>query len=108
MRGKVSEERHFPQVALVYIGNQHKRCSLSGGRRAQAYEVIELHVARRAPNDLAVAGGLSRVLRCTRRRDNKPMRMPHDSLRNHMIGVLALGEHRASTPAQIATISQNS
>ena len=28
VRGKVSEKRHFSQVALVHIGDQRKRCSL--------------------------------------------------------------------------------
>jgi len=38
--------------------------------------------------------GLARILRRTQERQNVPLRKWHDSIRAHMPGILALGEHR--------------
>ncbi len=77
------------------------------GKLARAYQVVEeLRSALRAPNELAMADGLWHVLCRTRRRDNVPMRKLHDSLCEHMLGILALGAHRPPT-GRIEALNNN-
>ncbi len=84
-----------------------RRLFYYNGKLARAYQVVdELRVALRAPTDLDMAEGMWRVLRRTRRRDNKPMRKLHESLCTHMIGILALGEHRPPT-GRIEALNNN-
>ena len=74
---------------------------------ARAYQVLEeLRVALRAPDEQAMAEGLWHVLCRTRRRDNVPMRKLHDSLREHMLEILALGEHHPPT-GRIEALNNN-
>jgi transposase len=74
---------------------------------ARAYQVVdELRVALRAPDDTAMAKGLWHVMCRTRRRDNVPMRKLHDSLAQHMPGILALGAHRPPT-GRIEALNNN-
>lgn len=77
------------------------------GKLARAYQVVdELRTALHAPDDLAMADALWRVLLRTRRRDNLPMRKLHDSLCKHMPGILAYGEHRPPT-GRIEALNNN-
>jgi transposase len=77
------------------------------GKLARAYQVVdELRVALRAPDELTMSEGLWHVLCRTRRRDNVPMRQLHDSLCDHMPGILALGEHRPPT-GRIEALNNN-
>jgi transposase len=77
------------------------------GKLARAYQVVdELRVVLRAPDEVTMADGIWHVLLRTRRRDNVPMRKLHDSLRSHMDGILALGEHRPPT-GRIEALNNN-
>jgi len=77
------------------------------GKLARAYQVVdELRVALRAPDELTMAKGVWHVLCRTRRRDNVPMRKLHDSLIEHMEGILALGEHQPPT-GRIEALNNN-
>lgn len=77
------------------------------GKLARAYQVVEeLRATLRAPDDVAMADGLWHVLNRTRRRSNVPMRKLHDSLRKHMPGILALGEHHPPT-GRIEALNNN-
>jgi transposase len=77
------------------------------GKLARAYQVVdELRVALRAPDELTMATGVWHVLCRTRRRDNVPMRKLHDSLIEHMEGILALGEHQPPT-GRIEALNNN-
>lgn len=74
---------------------------------ARAYQVVdELRVVLKAPDDTAMAQGMWHVLCRTRRRDNVPMRKLHDSLAEHMAGILALGAHRPPT-GRIEALNNN-
>jgi len=57
-------------------------------------------------DDTAMAEGMWHVLCRTRRRDNVPMRKLHDSLAEHMAGILALGAHRPPT-GRIEALNNN-
>ncbi len=62
---------------------------------AAAYQVKEeLRGVLAAPDEHAMAKGMARILRRTQRRANTHMRRLHESLRNHLPQILALGEHR--------------
>jgi transposase len=74
---------------------------------ARAYQVVdELRVVLRAPDDTTMAEGMWHVLCRTRRRANVPMRKLHDSLAQHMPGILALGAHRPPT-GRIEALNNN-
>jgi transposase len=74
---------------------------------ARAYQVVdELRVVLRAPDDTAMAEGMWHVLCRTQRRDNVPLRKLHDSLAEHMVGILALGAHRPPT-GRIEALNNN-
>lgn len=47
-----------------------------------------------APDEAAMAKGMSRILRRTQRKANVQMRKLHDSLRRHLPRILALGKYR--------------
>lgn len=62
---------------------------------AAAYQIKEeLRGVLRAPDEEAMAKGMTRILRRTQRRSNKPVRKLHESLRNHLPEILALGKYR--------------
>jgi transposase len=62
---------------------------------ATAYQIKEeLRGVLRAPDDTAMAKGMARILRRTQRTANVPMRKLHESLRDHMPEILALGKYR--------------
>jgi transposase len=64
-------------------------------RLGRAYQVVdEYRAVLRAPDRNAMVTGLARILRRTQERQNVPLRKWHDSIRAHMPGILALGEHR--------------
>jgi len=74
---------------------------------ARAYQVVdELRVVLKAPDDTAMAKGLWHIMCRTRRRDNVPMRKLHDSLADHMAGMLALGAYRPPT-GRIEALNNN-
>lgn len=65
---------------------------------ARAYQVVdELRCALREQDVNDLASGVWHVLCRTRRRANVPMRKLHDSLKQHMDGIIAFGEHRPQT-----------
>jgi transposase len=77
------------------------------GKLARAYQVVdELRVTLRAPDELTMAKGMWHVLCRTQRRANVPMRKLHDSLVEHMVEILALGEHRPPT-GRIEALNNN-
>jgi transposase len=62
---------------------------------AAAYQVKEeLRGVLAAPDEAAMAKGMSRILRRTQRKANVQMRKLHDSLRRHLPRILALGKYR--------------
>ncbi len=62
---------------------------------ARAYQIKEeLRAVLRAPNREAMANGLNRILRRTRRRNIVPLRRLHDTLNERYNEILALAEHR--------------
>lgn len=62
---------------------------------AAAYQIKEeLRGVLAAPNQTAMAKGMSRILRRTQRKANVEMRKLHDSLRRHLPRILALGKYR--------------
>jgi transposase len=62
---------------------------------AAAYQVKEeLRGVLRAPDEDAMAQGMARILRRTQRKSNIELRKLHDSLRNHLPEILALGKYR--------------
>lgn len=69
---------------------------LSCNRRlAAAYQIKEeLRGVLSAPDEESMAQGMSRILRRTQLRSNRVMRKLHDSLKNHLPRVLALGRYR--------------
>jgi transposase len=74
---------------------------------ARAYQIVdELRVVLRAPDDTTMAEGMWRILRRTNRHDNVPMRKLHDSLANHMSGILSLGSHHPPT-GRIEALNNN-
>jgi transposase len=74
---------------------------------ARAYQLVEeLRAALRAPTADAVSQGIWRILRRTERRDNVPMRKLHESLKNHLHEIVALGEHRPPT-GRIEALNNN-
>ena len=77
------------------------------GKLARAYQTVEqLREALKAPDELALADALCRVLRRTARRDNVPIRKLHDSLVQHIDGILALAHHRPPT-GRIEALNNN-
>ena len=77
------------------------------GKLARAYQTVEqLREALKAPDELALADAIWSVLCRTARRDNVPMRKLHDSLVEHMEGILALAEHRPPT-GRIEALNNN-
>jgi len=62
---------------------------------AAAYQIKEeLRGVLHAPDERAMAKGMARILRRTQRKSNVPLRKLHDSLRNHLPEILALGKYR--------------
>lgn len=62
---------------------------------AAAYQIKEeLRGVLAAPNEAAMAKGMSRILRRTQRKANVQMRRLHDSLRRHKPRILAFGKYR--------------
>lgn len=76
-------------------------------RLARAYQVVdELRAVLKAPDDTTMAKGMWHVMCRTRRRDNVPMRKLHDSLAEHMPGILAFGAHHPPT-GRIEALNNN-
>lgn len=64
-------------------------------RLAAAYQIKEeLRAVLAAPDEAAMAKGMAHVLRRTQRKANRHMRKLHESLRNHLPQILALGRLR--------------
>ncbi|HEY3444926.1 MAG TPA: transposase [Myxococcales bacterium] len=65
-------------------------------RLAAAYQIPkeELRGVLAAPNEIAMAEGMRHILRRTQRKGNVQMRKLHESLRNHLPRILALGKYR--------------
>jgi transposase len=62
---------------------------------AAAYQIKEeLRGVLAAPDEAALSTGMARILRRTQRKSNVQMRKLHESLRNHLPEILALGKHR--------------
>jgi transposase len=62
---------------------------------AAAYQIKEeLRGVLGAPDENAMAVGMERILRRTQRKSNVQIRKLHESLRNHLPEILALGKHR--------------
>ena len=81
--------------------------ALTNGRLGRAYQTIEqLREALKAPDEVALADRLLPVLRSTARRSNVPMRKLHDSLVEHIDGILAFVQHRAPT-GRIEALNNN-
>lgn len=81
--------------------------ALTNGKLGRAYQAVEqLREALKAPDELALADALLPVLRSTARRSNVPMRKLHDSLVEHIDGIMAFAEHRAST-GRIEALNNN-
>jgi transposase len=72
-----------------------RRLLACNAKLATAYQIKEeLRGVLAAPDEDAMHVGMSRILRRTQRKANVPMRKLHESLRNHMPEILALGKHR--------------
>ena len=81
--------------------------TLTNGKLGRAYQVVEqLREALKARDDTVVAEGLWSVLRRTARRSNVPMRKLHDSLAEHMDGILAFAESQVPT-GRIEALNNN-
>lgn len=77
------------------------------GKLARAYQLVEeLRAVLRAPDGKSLHDGLWRILRRTERRDNVPMRKLHDSLKEHLERIVALGELRPPT-GRIEALNNN-
>jgi transposase len=77
------------------------------GKLARAYQLVEeLRAVLRAPDGKSVYDGLWRILRRTERRDNVPMRKLHESLKEHLDQIVALGELRPPT-GRIEALNNN-
>ena len=77
------------------------------GKLARAYQLVEeLRAVLRAPDGKSLYDGLWRILRRTERRDNVPMRKLHDSLKEHLERIVALGELRPPT-GRIEALNNN-
>jgi len=64
-------------------------------RLAAAYQIKEeLRAVLAAPDEAAMAKGMAHILRRTQRKANTHMRKLHESLRNHLPQILALGRLR--------------
>ena len=64
-------------------------------RLAAAYQIKEeLRGVLGAPDETSMAKGMRRILRRTQRRANNQMRKLHESLKDHLPRILALGKHR--------------
>ena len=65
---------------------------------ARAYQIKEeLREVLHAPDRPSMEEGFERILRRTQQRECKPLRMLHESLRDHREQILALGEHHPAT-----------
>lgn len=74
---------------------------------ARAYQTVEqLREALKAPDEFALADALLAVFRRTARRENVPMRKLHDSLVEHLDGILGLAQHRPPT-GRIEALNNN-
>lgn len=74
---------------------------------ARAYQIKEeLREVLRAPSRDSMAVGLQRILRRTQARCHKPLRALHESLRDHLDAILALGEHRPAV-GRIEALNNN-
>ena len=88
-------------------GQLRRLFHLSNGKLARAYQTVELlREALKAPDEAALADALWPVLQRTARRTNVPMRKLHDSLVDHMDGILALARHRPPT-GRIEALNNN-
>jgi len=67
-------------------------------RLATAYQVVEeLREALRAPDELSMVVALDHVLKRTERRDNKPMRKLHNTLKKYFEQIVNLGRFHPPT-----------
>jgi len=81
--------------------------ALTNGKLARSYQVVEqLREALKAPDEVALGEALWPILRRTSRRSNVPMRKLHDSLVEHLDGILAFAEHRPPT-GRIEALNNN-
>lgn len=81
--------------------------ALTNGKLARAYQTVEqIRMALKAPDEASLADALWPVLRRTALRRNVPMRKLHDSLVQHMDGILALVRHHPPT-GRIEALNNN-
>lgn len=84
-----------------------QRFLAGNGKLARARQVVdELRGVLRAPDRLTMSIGLNHVLTRIAKRANVPMRKLHDSLLNHYLEIVALGEHHPST-GRIEALNNN-
>jgi transposase len=77
------------------------------GKLARAYQLVEeLRAVLRAPDGKSLYDGLWRILRRTERRSNVPMRKLHDTFKEHLDEIVALGELRPPT-GRIEALNNN-
>ncbi|MBU0661812.1 ISL3 family transposase [Patescibacteria group bacterium] len=83
------------------------RLLAGNGKLARARQVVdELRGVLQAPDRLTMSIGLNHVLTRTAKRANVPMRKLHDSLCNHYLEIVALGEHHPPT-GRIEALNNN-
>ncbi len=81
--------------------------AMTNGKLGRAYQVVEqLREALKAPNEVALGEALWPILQRTARRSNMPMRKLHDSLVEHLDGILAFAEFRPPT-GRIEALNNN-
>ncbi len=74
---------------------------------ARAYQIVEeLRVVLHAPDRKSMEIGLERILRRTQLRKHEHLRKLHESLLDHLDGILALGEFRPPT-GRIEALNNN-
>lgn len=84
-----------------------KRFLAGNGKLARARQAVdELRGVLHAPDRHTMSIGLNHVLTRTAKRANVPMRKLHDSLFNHYLGIVALGEHHPPT-GRIEALNNN-
>jgi transposase len=77
------------------------------GKLARARQAVdELRGVLGAPDRQSMSVGLNHVLRRIAKRANVPMRKLHDSLVNHYLGIVVLGEHHPPT-GRIEALNNN-
>jgi len=72
-----------------------KKLLACNAKLAAAYQIKEeLRGVLGAPDEIAMAKGMAHILRRTQRKTNVEMRKLHESLRDHLPEILALGKYR--------------